>query len=178
VFYCYEETPWPWQLLQRKTFNWGIAYNFRSLVHCSSWWAPWQHGGRRGAGEVDQSSASRPTGSRKRKENHWARLELLKPLWHALPPKRPHLLSFQIVPLPGDQAFKSLSLWGLFSFKPPWNESGRLEVRVLWSLETLDEPSFEPSLASPFSRAGNQCSCCTWLADPRSCAHSLAASCG
>lgn len=27
--------------------------------------------------------------------------------------------SFQVVPLPGDQAFTSLSLWGPFLFRPP-----------------------------------------------------------
>lgn len=34
VFYCSEETPWQRQLLQKKAFNWGLAYSFRGLVHC------------------------------------------------------------------------------------------------------------------------------------------------
>jgi hypothetical protein len=51
------------KLLQKKEFNWGLAYSFKAL---SSWQETWQHPGRCGIGEAAESSASGSIGSKKR----------------------------------------------------------------------------------------------------------------
>jgi hypothetical protein len=44
LFDCYKETPQPRQLLQKKTFDWGLPYSSRGLVH--------DHHGRKQTGMV------------------------------------------------------------------------------------------------------------------------------
>ena len=56
------------------------------------------------------------------RERHWAWLGLQKTSKptpsDTLLPTRSYLLFFQIMPLPGNQSSKYISLWGQFSFKP------------------------------------------------------------
>lgn len=63
MFYCYVETPWPWQLLQRKIFNWDWLNIFRGLVY-------YCHGvggntGSHGTREIAETSTFQSAGSRK-----------------------------------------------------------------------------------------------------------------
>jgi hypothetical protein len=111
----------------RKTFNWGwlTVHRFSLWTWQEAWWPT----GRHGAGEEAESSASGPTGSRKREWAtglDWAP-QTSKPtlLRHtsfskATPtPTRPHLL---IVPLP-------MSLWGPFSFRSPQDPSQKTDIK-------------------------------------------------
>ena len=107
----------------------GLVYSFRALVHCHHCW---EHGGtgRHGAGGLAKNSASRSAGSRKRDSrlgmNFWNLKAHIQ--WHTgeCPLTRVHLVQQDLpllilskVLLPGDQAFKSSSRWGPFSFTPP-----------------------------------------------------------
>ena len=88
-FYCCEETTETWQLLQRKTFNLGLAYSLK-LSPLSAW----QHAGRHSAGGA-KSSTSWSAGSRilcaslgkleHKRPQSW-------PCSDTVPQTRPHLL--------------------------------------------------------------------------------------
>ena len=56
----------------------GSGLQCQRFSPLSPWQEAWWHAGRRGAGEVVESSTSRPEGSRK-KEKHWAWIGCLKP---------------------------------------------------------------------------------------------------
>lgn len=70
----------------------------------------WQHESRHGAGEGAQSCTSRFAGRVKRETGlGMGFLKLQSPGTHQ---------SFQIMPLPGDQVFKSASIWPASLLKP------------------------------------------------------------
>jgi hypothetical protein len=105
----------------------GAGLPLQSFRPSSSWWGAWRHTGRHGAGEVAESSTSWSTGSRKRRcatlGIAWAQ-ETSKPtptVTHFL--QQGHTYSNKttppIVPLYMGQAFKYMSPWGPFLFKPP-----------------------------------------------------------
>jgi len=50
LFYCQEEIPWPWQLLERKTLQ--ACLQFQSFSPFSSWQGAWWPAGTHGAGGI------------------------------------------------------------------------------------------------------------------------------
>lgn len=95
-----------WTNIGQQSWGQGGSPSVRVSIHYLTWW----HTDRHGAEEVEIFT-SESTGSRVR--NHWAWLGLLKPqnsssVTHFL---QVHIsLSFQIMPLLTDQAFKFMSL--------------------------------------------------------------------
>jgi len=81
------------QLLQKKAFNWGLAYSFR-FSPLSSHQEVWQHTGRCGAGEVAESSISGSINIKKRETLRlaWAFETLKSTASDILPPIRSFLL--------------------------------------------------------------------------------------
>jgi hypothetical protein len=116
LLYCCEETPRPWQLLGKRVLNKGLLAGSEVW---SSWQGTQQHAGRHSAGEVAESSTSACAGSRKRKTLGWCGfLKSQSPPSvtctfsnKATPPGPSH-----VVPLPDDQPFKYMSLWGSLLF--------------------------------------------------------------
>ena len=99
-----------------------------------SWWEAWQHAGRHDVGG-DKSSTSWSPGSRRRllatSGIAWTymRPQSPSPQWHTSSYKATSPY-YSVLLLPIGQAFKHMSLWGPFLFKPPHYET-HLSVEFL-----------------------------------------------
>ena len=132
--HCFEETPWAWQLLLKKAFNYKLTYSFSSLVHfhhCRGLVVSRQTWCWRSSLEF-YIWIYRHKEERKLLSLVWA-FETFKPTSNdILPSISPHLLILvKYCHSSSDQTFKYMHLWGPFLLKSLQYLYGRSEYRLV-----------------------------------------------
>ena len=124
MFFCWEETPWPRQLLQKEVLNWGLAYSFREFSSLSSWqealWHTWSWSSSRESHSVSQAH-THTEGSREReRERETEPGMVFETPRHThnttLPPTKPYLLILWKSATPW---WLSMQVYEPFLSKPP-----------------------------------------------------------